>query len=158
MIKFRSTDRGSILSAKPSSFTQVGIPLLLDIGVAFPTDCIGFIRTAFLRWGPFQERDLEFNSNLRLSSAASGPNGWFTNIISTILLIMTYCASSQVFLLYADVSFTEIDGLTVPTYQYSAVYGGLINSPAFTALGVGLLGQALITSWSLALMYGNIYS
>lgn len=156
--KSRSTGGVAISSSKATSFTQIGFPLLFDIGVAFSTECMGFIHTASLRWGRFREGCLEFNSNLRLCSVGSGPNGPFFNIVSMILLIMTYCASSQVFPLYADMEFDLIDGHTVITYQHSPLYPGLVNGLALTALGGGLLVLAFITTWSLASMVGKIHT
>lgn len=156
--KSRSTGGVAISSSKATSFTQLGVPLLLDIGVAFSTECMGFIHTASLRWGRFRQGCLEFNSNLRLCSVGSGPNGPFLNIVSMILLIMTYCASSQVFPLYADMEFDLIDGHTVITYRHSPLYPGLVNGLALTALGGGLLALAFITTWSLASMVGKIHT
>jgi hypothetical protein len=43
-------------------------------------------------------------------------------------------------------------------YQYINQYGGLANGVAITALGIGLLGQAVIKTWCLSSMEIGIYS
>jgi hypothetical protein len=122
------------------------VPLVLNLGAAFCTDCLGYIHATSLRWALQREGRLHFNSNNRLMTSArrSAPNRWFTNASWAFCLIITYAAISQLFIIIGYQHPVDIGvlGLTVP-------YATGLNTIALAALGVGILGQAIISTWCL---------
>jgi hypothetical protein len=111
------------------------------------TQCLestGYIHAASLRWALFKEDRLKFNTNLRLftSSRTSGPNRWYINIISAVLHILSYAATSLIFLHNNNSIDPNTHVSPVDPYTY-------VNPVAIFALGLGLLGQLAIAIWCL---------
>jgi hypothetical protein len=111
--------------------------LVLNIFVAVLTDSMGYIHATSLRWALYREDRLHFNTNIRLfnSSRMSAPNRWPANAVYIISLVLCYAATSQMFI------------TSDPAYQ-THIY---INGFAISALGLGLAGQAVISTWCLCL-------
>lgn len=127
----------------PHTFVEL-LPLLLNVLVTIMTECMGYIHTASLRWALWHEARLQFNSNLRLFSSAHHckANHWASNIIWVVCLISCYTATSQI--LYTNTQ-SELDAAN----NFYPVYYETVNGVALLALGLGLLGQAIIAIWSL---------
>jgi hypothetical protein len=138
----------SVTGAEATSF-------VINILVALVTDSMGFIHGTSLRWALYNEGRLEFNTNIRLFTSArtNAANRWPANIVVICSLILCYAATSQMFLTgYVDVDTMAeaLDG-TLATNFY-------VNGIAVAALGLGLLGQAAITTWSMVSMSSSIGS
>src|ERR1700760_3411169 len=61
----------------------------------FATQCLeslAYVHSISLRWALIREDLLKFNTNLRLltSSRTSGPNRWYSNILSAAFLVLCY--------------------------------------------------------------------
>ncbi|TVY57164.1 hypothetical protein LCER1_G002584 [Lachnellula cervina] len=110
------------------------LAFLVNILVTLLTDTMGFIHSTSLRWAWYREERLEFNTNIRLFTSArkSAVNRWHANAIWTACLILCYASTSQV--LVADGS---------GAFGYSNLYGLAVG-----VLAIGLLGQAVIATWS----------
>jgi hypothetical protein len=72
-------------------------------------------------------------------------NSWYTNILSAACLILSYAAASQVWILSANnPNYTVFDPLPGGSSKQETM---VLNSIALAALGIGILGQALISTW-----------
>ena len=130
---------------------------VINILVALVTDSMGFIHGTSLRWALYNEGRLEFNTNIRLFTSArtNAANRWPANIVVICSLILCYAATSQMFLSgYVDVDTMAeaslLDGTLAPKFY--------VNGIAVAGLGLGLLGQAAITTWSMVSMSSSIGS
>lgn len=123
-----------------SSAGQEASALAINIVLALCTDGMMFVHSVSLRWALYREKRLEFNTNMRLftSSREFGPNRWYINLIALFCLILTYGGSSVLF-----VSFPVQGGYVQPGEDPPVT----INASALLALGIGLLGQAVIAIW-----------
>lgn len=133
---------GLTVSISPSG--QEALTLAVNIVLALCTDGMMFVHSVSLRWALYREQLLEYNTNLRLftSSKEFGPNKWYINMIALGCLILTYAASSVLFL--------QIEGAYIPRLGgIEAATKILVNATALVALGLGLIGQALIAAWCL---------
>lgn len=124
-----------------SSGGQEALALAINVILALCTDGMMFVHAASLRWALYREQRLEFNTNIRLftSSKLSGPNRWYINLIALACLILSYAASSVLF-------------IDTPTFTMGFASEGssvMLNATALVALGIGLVGQALIAMWCL---------
>ncbi|KAG1859011.1 hypothetical protein DFJ58DRAFT_726471 [Suillus subalutaceus] len=75
------------------------LPLALDLIVTLCTESIGLVHGISLRSALASESRLDFNTNLRLLTAARGwynPNGTLFDGISAVLLIISYSSASLV--------------------------------------------------------------
>ena len=108
------------------------VKLVLNICIALLTDCLGYIHACSLRWALWREKQLVYNSNLRLlaSTRHNSLSRWSTNIVSSFLLMMCYASSSQLFL----------SGNTAQEDNF------VLNGIVIAALGIGMLGQCAISS------------
>lgn len=124
-----------------SPIFQEFVPLLINVVISAVTECMGFIHATALRWALGDQ--LTFNSNLRLFSTVKGGHfslGRIANFFQALALIMSYCATSLLFISYlppeaCDNGFgaqCEVRGI------------GALNPAALLALGVGLLTQAVV--------------
>jgi hypothetical protein len=106
-----------------------------NIIVTLVIDCLGFIHGTSLRWALYREGRLHFNSNIRLLTSArkSAPNRWPSNVLCFACMILCYAATSQLFLKY---------GFSTQLAEYV-----WINTIAIAALGLGLMGQAIVATW-----------
>ncbi|KAI0459493.1 hypothetical protein F5B21DRAFT_455056 [Xylaria acuta] len=115
-----------------STASQQVIKLAVNISISICTDCLGYIHATSLRWALEREGRLYFNSNVRLLASTRGCslNRWSTNIVSAILLMVCYASSSQLFL----------------HHNVAQQQNFVLNGIAITALGVGILGQAIVST------------
>ena len=132
-------DWSSNLHRLPHSLGET-LPLLFNVLITLCTDCLGYIHGTSLRWALWRENRLLFNSNLRLFTGArkSASNSYLTNAISACGLVFCYTGSSQMFSSSSSTSSYNVDARGVG-----------VNSIALLTLGIGLFGQAFISSWSL---------
>ncbi|KAJ5458071.1 hypothetical protein N7475_009459 [Penicillium sp. IBT 31633x] len=124
-----------------SSAGQETVTLAINVVLALCTDGMMFVHSASLRWALYREQRLEFNTNIRLftSSKKFGPNKWYINVIALACLVLSYAASSVLF-------------MSAPLLVYDPTRSHpptLISATALVALGLGLIGQALIAIWCL---------
>lgn len=127
-----------------STPSQEALSLAINVVLALCTDGMMFVHSASLRWELYREQRLEFNTNIRLftSSKKFGPNRWYINMIALICLILSYAASSVLF-------------VTVGNERHNG-YFIMINATALFALGLGLIGQAFIGIWCLVASHKRI--
>jgi len=120
------------------------LPLIFNLVVTLCADCLGYIHGTSLRWALWRENRLAFNSNLRLFTGArkSVSNSAIVNAISACWLILTYTGSSQTFLYTGGSNFGDYRNA-------GSDFRVSINNIAVAALGIGLCGQACISTWSL---------
>ncbi|KAJ5087231.1 hypothetical protein N7456_010847 [Penicillium angulare] len=123
---------------------QEALSLAINLVLALCTDGMMFVHSASLRWELYREHRLEFNTNIRLftSSKKFGPNKWYINVIALVCLILSYAASSVLFVTLVN---DEELGHSI-----------MINATALVALGLGLVGQALIGIWCLVASHKHI--
>lgn len=121
----------SRVTTRVAAFLSFAVNLVL-------TQCLeslGYIHATSLRWVLLEEERLKFNTNLRLftSSRRSGPNKWYINIFSAAFQILSYAATSLMFMVNS----------------YPGDDSAYINPCAVFALGLALLGQLGIAIWCL---------
>ncbi|KAL1840922.1 hypothetical protein VTJ49DRAFT_7620 [Mycothermus thermophilus] len=128
------------------------LPLGLNIAVTLLNDCMGYIHTCSLRWSLHEEGKLDFNSNLRLLTAAknSRPNRAVPNALYLTGIVFSYGSTSLIFLSLNP----ELARVLGKAYDRADADGVHANGVALLFLGVGFLLQAAITTW--ALMETNI--
>lgn len=114
------------------------LPLLFNFVVAGCTETLSYIHTTSLRWALFHEGRLHFNSNLRLftSTRLCAANRWPSNFLSAVFLVFCYASSSQVLSGYVESGETQSSSVVV-------------NGVALLMVGVGLLGESVISVWCL---------
>ncbi|KAH7077592.1 hypothetical protein BKA63DRAFT_508564 [Paraphoma chrysanthemicola] len=117
------------------STEQALVKLAVNVAITLCTDCLGYIHSTSFRWALSRENRLHFNSNLRLLATTRGCSSsrWSMNLVSAFLLMTCYAASGQLFL---------PNGVTE---QASFIVNGI----ALMMLGIGIMGQALISTLSL---------
>ena len=135
-------------SLKMSAFQQEALSLFINLLLALCTGSMMFVHSVSLRWALYREGRLEYNTNIRIftSSKRHGPNAWYANAVSLICLILSYGASSLLFLANA------LDGVDE---EAADAYTGFvtdnteqaISGISLIALGAGLSGQAGIAIW-----------
>lgn len=95
---------------------------------------------------------MQYNSNLRLFTSAKrcAANKWPSNFLSAVFQVISYAATSQVFVptestddSYVNIPAINLKGLT----RHTAL---AINGIGLLIIGIGLLGQSLISVWYLA--------
>ncbi|KAG1902876.1 uncharacterized protein F5891DRAFT_132218 [Suillus fuscotomentosus] len=114
------------------------LTLMLDLIVTLCTESTGFVHGISLRSALASESRLRFNTNLRLLTAARGwhhPNGALLNVISAVLLIISY--SSPSLIVCVDQNYTE-------TFEAVVSEGIAIAGIPLLILGVALLLQVII--------------
>jgi hypothetical protein len=87
----------------PNSTKNGILGLVLNLVVTLCTESIGFVHSVALKTSLAYESRMDFNTNLRLLTAANGnrltnPNGTFFNVIMAILLVTSYVSSTLVFI------------------------------------------------------------
>lgn len=90
----RTPWRGSVTTTPIQ--TEV-IPLLLVGIVTACTEATGYVHGTALKWALAKQGRLQFNANLRLLNGSGGVwgiNGWLSNAVFSILLILAYTASN----------------------------------------------------------------
>lgn len=119
------------------------LPLAINVVITGCVECLGFIHTTSLRWALWRENRLAFNSNIRLFNHARTcpPNSWPVNMVSALSIAICYTASSQLFLASGE----DLDAKTV-------------NSVALLTLGIGLMVQCIVSTWSLTSTSGLLLS
>ena len=112
-------------------------PLLLVISATLVGGFTNHLRSITLRWGLWREERLAFNSNLAAFQLASrvSLNGWPTNLVYVLCLVLSLTASSQTF-----IGFSEMGGSR--TFV-------VVNGIALATLGVSVMGQAILAAWSI---------
>lgn len=115
-----------------STVRQELVKLAVNICISLCTDCLGYIHSASTRWALWREGRLLYNSNARLlvSTRRYSSSRWSTNLVSAFLLMICYASSGQLFL-----SSTSAEKK-----------GFVLNGIAISALGIGILGQAMIST------------
>jgi hypothetical protein len=113
---------------------------VINVLLTLFTDALGYIHAISLRWALFREGRLDFNTNTRLfnSTRRSLSNWWPTNLLAVSSLILCYAATSQIFIKGTR----KTDSNSKNTEE-----GFFVNGLAISALGLGLIGQALIATW-----------
>ena len=108
------------------------IPLAFNAVVSVCTDVLSYAHSVSLRWALYREGRLDYNSNLRLFTSAKKCklNKWPTNILSAVMLIISYTAANQTVLIYKD-----------KEYNFHFIN---FNPVALLMLTVSFLGQILI--------------
>ncbi|KAF4627697.1 hypothetical protein G7Y89_g10458 [Cudoniella acicularis] len=140
---------GSVGNENPPIFTKFGFPLLANLGVALSTECMGYIHSVSLRWALWREDRLFFNSNLRLftSTRRFSPHRWYINLLLFGFLVVSYSASAQIFPLGVYASQKDIEGRRSIIYYFGGEWGLAVNGIAVAGLAIGIIGQALISTW-----------
>lgn len=117
-----------------------GMSFLINILLALFTDSLGYIHATSLRWALFRDGRLDFNTNIRFFNSArrSFTNWWPSNLLAISSLILCYAATSQIFI--------KGSRKTDPNSEVMEE-GFFVNGIAIFALGLGLLGQAVIATW-----------
>lgn len=102
----RNRDYGlfEVISGQPRITVSELLSLALNLIATVGNEVCGFVHSATLRSALASEGRLEFNTNLRLLTAAQGkhwynPNGAVLNLVMATLTIMSYATSSLVFVL-----------------------------------------------------------
>ncbi|KAL2265263.1 hypothetical protein VTJ83DRAFT_6363 [Remersonia thermophila] len=123
------------------------LPLGLNLAVTLLNDCMGYIHTCSLRWSLHREGKLDFNSNLRLLTAAkhSRPNRAIPNVLYLAGIIFSYGSTSLIFLSLNP----ELARLLGKSYDRNDADGVHANGVALLFLGIGFVLQAAITTWAL---------
>ena len=119
------------------SSIRTPIDLALNVAVTLCTESLGYVHSTSLRWALWREGRLAYNSNLRLLNRArrSAINSWYANSVSSITLVVTYVAASQVFV--------PMDpSQTYPPHSYD--WQVQVNAVALLFLGVSLFVQAAL--------------
>ncbi|PFH56744.1 hypothetical protein XA68_16047 [Ophiocordyceps unilateralis] len=130
--------------ALPLALSTTGyevLSLAINVMVTFCIDGTMFAHSVSLRWALYRERRLQYNTNIRLFTSAKqrGPNTWYCNLAAVLFLVLSYGASSVLFLA------NRVDGIqTKDSGQES-----LLNGASLIALGLALTGQAAISAWCL---------
>jgi hypothetical protein len=133
----------------PTQLTNRGaeaISFLINIAVAQATDGLAYIHSVSLRWALLKEQRLEFNTNIRLFAASRchGPNKWYANLLSAACLVLCYAATSQLIII----------GDNLGDRQLSTIY---VNSVALLVLGIGLLGNIVLSVWCLLITMRHVH-
>ncbi|KAK0706911.1 hypothetical protein B0T26DRAFT_815149 [Lasiosphaeria miniovina] len=108
------------------------LPLGLDVLVTLLNDSMGYIHTCTLRWSLQREGKLECNSNLPPS---------------TFLALPSLTAQPRSIFLTLN---PDLADLLKHNYDFTDAFDFHINAIALLAFGVGLLLQAIVTTWALA--------
>ncbi|KAG2149350.1 hypothetical protein DEU56DRAFT_61160 [Suillus clintonianus] len=127
---------GAIPTKLNTNLQKEMLVLVLNLIVTLCTESTGFVHNIALRSALASERRLRFNTNLRLLTAAHGwrnPNGALLNVITAILLIISYNSASLVIL------FLDNSGDTTGKAFYVYIAG-----LPLLLLGVALLLQVMI--------------
>ena len=139
-----------------SSTGQEILSLSINIIVTFCLDGMMFVHSVSLRWALYNEKRLDFNTNLRLFTNAkrSGPNRWYVNIFALACLILCYAASS--FLFMTDEADLRMEPYTVNGAKlYKSYETSRVNGVSLIALGLGIAGQTWVSTWCLW-TYANV--
>ena len=80
-----------------SSLASQFFPLVLNVVISTCTDILSYTHSLSLRWALYKENRLSYNSNLRLFTSTKHCilNRWPINLLSAILLILSYTAANQ---------------------------------------------------------------
>ncbi|EXJ87869.1 hypothetical protein A1O1_04796 [Capronia coronata CBS 617.96] len=147
----RMTDKSSD-GMEPSTYHHKSLVPFLQLAVSFVvtglSDVAGLVHSTSLRFTLLSSGRLAFNSNLRLftSCKSSRIHWWPINVIWAWSLISSYACGSMIVLeTVYSFSDTNPDGTIGPSHSYDIVSGY-----ALIFLGLGLLGQASIATWALA--------
>jgi hypothetical protein len=124
------------------------LPLGINIVVTFLNESMGYIHSTTLRWSLQYENRLTFNSNLRLLSSSTRypSNKWYSNITFLFCIILSYATTSLIFLGWNPAlkeTFTVDSNSSVPVNQIE------VSGVALIFFGIGLLGQAGLSTWAL---------
>ncbi|PHH90659.1 hypothetical protein CDD83_3022 [Cordyceps sp. RAO-2017] len=138
------------------------LSLAVNVVLTFCIDGMMFVHSVSLRWALYREGRLKSNTNIRLFTSArqSGPNAWYSNVAAVFFLVLSYGASSVLFLAnqvddYKDATPEE---LASGSQAKAFVGGNYVNGAALIALGLALAGQAAISAWCLLSSPGAIPS
>ncbi|KAG2139314.1 hypothetical protein DEU56DRAFT_800661 [Suillus clintonianus] len=137
----------TLISAGPSGIAlrKEMVVISLNLIVTLCTEATGFVHNISLRSVLASESRLNFNSNLRLLTAAHGwsnPNGALLNGIMVVLLVISYSSASLVALPSYSILYDVLSGEAVNTVTATRV--DIIGTPLLI-LGVALLLQVVIT-------------
>ncbi|RDA87164.1 hypothetical protein CP532_4292 [Ophiocordyceps camponoti-leonardi (nom. inval.)] len=129
------------------------LSLAINVVLTFCIDGVMFVHSVSLRWALYREGRLEYNTNIRLFTSAKqrGPNKWYSNLAAVIFLVLSYGASSVLFLEdqvddYKDASPAE---LASGSTARQAARTNYISGPSLIVLGLALAGQTAISAWCL---------
>lgn len=153
----------SHIIVKLPPMTSTVTTLLLSFLVTAILDTTNFIHAVTLKAALLREGKLAFNSNIRLLSYASshGPNAWYMNFVSCLGLGITYGALSAATTDVVPLSTYNDKTKLFERHERDQSSDFIdINGPAVTFLGVGILLQAIVSTYSLfgspaVLTWGN---
>lgn len=131
------------------------LSMSLATAVTLCNESLAFIHSTSLRWALWRENRLIYNTNLRLltRSRTVRCNAWYTNFAWFLFAAVAYTAAGQIFLWmppHLDKTVLE-DSDRDP----DAIY---VKFSAFLALSFGLLGQVVISVWSLMTRARSLFS
>ncbi|KAH8175234.1 hypothetical protein LIA77_03652 [Sarocladium implicatum] len=119
-------------------FGREAIPFVVSLVLTFTNDALGYVHTISLRWALYREGRLEWNTNLRLLTAArtSFANRWYMNVLATAMLTLSYACASL--LLVPSMDYEYLINAANP----SAVVG--VNGMALMLLGASIFIQIVL--------------
>ncbi|KAJ5433592.1 uncharacterized protein N7458_012748 [Penicillium daleae] len=132
------------------------VTTLLNFLVTIVLDSTNYNHAVTLRWVLFREGRLRFDSNIRLftRSKCHGPNSWYFNIISGVGLAISHGALSCM-MMEVNVEGAVNKQKQVFEKIQSPPRGFVeVNLLAVSALGIGLLLQVVVSTYSLLCSHG----
>jgi hypothetical protein len=136
----------------PAALSTQSIQIMafvVNLVVTLLTDAMGYIHSTALRWALLREGRLSSNSNTRLLNwAHSSPlNSWPANLIYIASLILSYAATSQMFVTGVEDQSLAGPLLTRPLGPENPKPTSFINRVAILVLAIGLFAQAVPSTW-----------
>jgi hypothetical protein len=130
-----------------SSIAGELLPLLVNTIVTLLVEGMGLIHSTTLRWALYDR--LAFNSNLRIFTASDQHEclGKVSNILHAVFLIMTYAGASLMFATPPAENFCKNVSGVGQDKDLGCGDMVVLSTPSLCCLGVGLLGQAALTTW-----------
>ncbi|KAF2673028.1 hypothetical protein BT63DRAFT_145049 [Microthyrium microscopicum] len=127
------------------------LALLLNIFLTMILDGINYIPATALRWALRREGHLDLNSNPRIFSSTKSfaPTSWTVNIFSGIALVMAYGGTSVLTYQVYVQGLANNHSQLISTDVSGERYGIDFNSWGFIGLGIGIVIQSAIASWTL---------
>ncbi|KAH8687993.1 hypothetical protein BGZ60DRAFT_394964 [Tricladium varicosporioides] len=121
---------------------------------------MGYIHSVSLRWALWHEKGSISNLRPRLlnNTRKFWLHRWYTNMLSFWFLIMSYAATSQIFPARVDAYLTQTGHSEAIVYYFTDESGLAVNGIALAGLGIGILGQGLISVFCLFRSGSNILS
>lgn len=125
--------------------------LLLNVALTLVLDAMNYIPSTTLKWALLREGRLTFNSNPRIftSSRTHMPNRWYFNAISGVGLVLAYGSTSVLSYEVYVAGTVDSKGMFNGSNVSGDRYGLDFNAWGCIGLGIGLIFQAIISTWCL---------